>query len=169
MNGSATAKVFPLNADLSQCENEASCSWDFGDGTTAKGCEAKNHSYSSLGDYQVTVTMDCGKATQTSKRQIRVEPVVQCTFKNPFRDAHYDTEIFVESWWDVDDNRKEYQFHVEGWNGENFGERVTKDVDTEEASIEYNGYRYYTGETEYYYCDSVECDRHYEICREPIN
>ena len=68
------AKTLDMNIDLSACDGDPTCTWEFGDGTTATGCETKDHSYDSPDTYQVTMIMECGQASQTSTRQVRAEP-----------------------------------------------------------------------------------------------
>ena len=67
------AQNIPMNADLSACGSEPTCEWDFGDGVNATGCKSKEHNYGQPGNYTVTMAMECGQASQSSTRQVKVK------------------------------------------------------------------------------------------------
>ena len=60
-----------LDADLSQCDSPT-CTWQFGDGNSTKGCKSQDYTYSESGTYDVTFTMDCGQLEQQVTREVSV-------------------------------------------------------------------------------------------------
>ena len=62
-----------VNADLSACDGDPTCTWSFGDGANATGCKSKEHNYGQPGNYTVTMAMECGQASQSSTRQVKVK------------------------------------------------------------------------------------------------
>ena len=139
---SAQAKNLDVNIDLSQCDNPV-CKWSFGDGSNATGCEAKKHSYSEAGDYDVTLAVDCGAFSQVGKRHISVMAKKECTYEGypNFFDVHYVNEAYnPTAFWD--------------------GEKKCVIYSIGQGCFE-GGYKYTAGQ-------SVD-SRVYKVCREPTD
>ena len=69
----AAAQDMPIPANLSKCNAQQTCTWHFGDGKTATGCEPMTHKYNVPDTYEVIVEIDCGEMSQTTSRRVEVE------------------------------------------------------------------------------------------------
>ena len=70
---SVPVSAVSVNADLSACDGEPTCTWSFGDGTNATGCGSMSHEYSEVNTYDVTLQVDCGSFFQEVTRKISIE------------------------------------------------------------------------------------------------
>jgi len=63
----------PVNFSFSTIQNVLSATWDFGDGTTSNMINP-SHTYSSAGNYPITVTITTPQGTGTNNRNITIHP-----------------------------------------------------------------------------------------------
>ena len=64
------------------------CTWDFGDGNTATGCGNMNHTYTTPGCHDVTLTVESGGCTNSL-----TQPGMVCVFENAVADFAHTPEI----------------------------------------------------------------------------
>ena len=76
------------------------CSWDFNDGTTASGCDDKNHAFSAPGTYTVRVTVSDGTDQNVATATVSVsESPLSCSavFGDPSLSSCYRRTVTVKN------------------------------------------------------------------------
>ena len=68
---SVQAKSISVPMELSQCD-ELTCKWSFGNGNTTTGCNSMSHKFSESGEYNVSLTVECGGFKQKTTREVNV-------------------------------------------------------------------------------------------------
>ena len=147
------ANNLDFGVDLEKCDEKATCKWNFGNGSIAKGkCATRNYSYSKPGNYTITITMDCGQIKQSVTRNIHIDkPQEGCEYSLYDYHVTYDEDVYNYNW-----NGKTVCSKYENW-------------DNNPTECKTDGFRYYRGDYEDY--ESINCYvsyTRYEICREYI-
>ena len=159
------AKNLKMNIDIPICKKETTCKWNLDNGKTFEGCQNKTIKYSQAGNYEVSLTMQCGGVKQITSRKVEVNKIKTCKYIDP-DNVNRDTSYYIHHEYLKCDEQFLNQ-HIEWtaivWNGKSVCE-----VEAGEDECTSNGYHYSEGDLADKKCNSMEQFKEYKICRKPI-